>query len=426
MSVSVSESLHAVTELTSGRSHFFGFHDLTPWDPASRELICLRTDTEEDHVPTYRDEAEVCIIHEATKEVTSIGTTRAWNWQQAARQRWIPALGGRVVIYNAEDDDGFCSHIVDLDSDERHTLPAPVYDVSNDGVYALTVNFHRLHVCSPDYGYDHASQPASLPEYAADGIFRLSLDGSEPELILSIKELLDHKKISGNEGQHYFTHILIAPDDRQFCFLHRCIHPTGSINTNLVVANDDGSNVRVVAQDKVSHFDWRDDENIIVWCRENAAIQKLKSSPLMKFARFLYRLSTKITSTSIRQSVYGEAFRQVNVHSGEKAPVGDDVLEQDGHPQVHPMHPQIWVNDTYPNAEGVQTLMLFNQETNDRRDLLQLPTQPSIQETRWRCDFHPRWAPDGETVCFDSAHHGRRQLCLLDVGSTIQEMVSSA
>ena len=412
-----------LTVLTSGPSHFFGFHDLTPWDASSQKLICLRTSTSEDHVPTHNDEADVCIIHEASGSVTRIGTTRAWNWQQAARQRWIPALGDRVVIYNDAAPDGFCSQLVNLDTDERRTLPAPVFDVSRDGTYALTVNFHRLHVCSPDYGYDHTSPPASLPDYAEDGIFRMPLDGGEPELIFSIADLLRHEKINASKGDHYFTHILIAPGDRQFCFLHRCIHETGSVTTNLIVLNADGSNVRVLAQDKVSHFDWRDDNRIVVWCRQNAAIQKLKSSPLMKFARYLYRLSRKISSSSIRQSVYGEAFREINVETGERRVIGNGVLNQDGHPQIHPEHRRLWVNDTYPNEEGIQTLMLFHQGTNERRDLVRLPTQTSIQETRWRCDFHPRWAPDGRTVCVDSAHAGRRQLCILPVGPIVDDMV---
>ena len=412
-----------LTVLTSGQSHFFGFHDLTPWDASSQELICLRTDTPEDHVPTHKDKADVCIINEASGSVTRVGTTRAWNWQQASRQRWIPALGDRVIIYNDADDDGFCSRLVNLDTDERKTLPAPVFDVSSDGEYALTVNFHRLHTCSPDYGYDHAFPPASLPDYANDGIFRMPLNGDDPKLLFSIADLLRHEKISAGEGDHYFTHILIAPGDQQFCFLHRCIHETGSVTTNLVVINADGSNVRVVAQDKVSHFDWRDERRIIVWCRENAAIKKLKSSPLLKFARFLYGISRKIRSTSVRQSVYGESFREIDVHTGERSKIGNGILTEDGHPQVHPDHSELWVNDTYPNDKHVQTLMLFNQRTNERRDLLRLPTNPAIQETRWRCDFHPRWAPCGLEVSFDSAHDGRRQLCVKDVSDHVDDMV---
>ena len=68
--------------LTSGPSHFFGFHDLTPWNVATEELVCLRTNTAEDHVPTAADEAEVVVIDEATRRETVVGATRAWNWRR--------------------------------------------------------------------------------------------------------------------------------------------------------------------------------------------------------------------------------------------------------------------------------------------------------------------------------------------------------
>jgi hypothetical protein len=105
--------------------------------------------------------------------------------------------------------------------------------------------------------------------------------------------------------------------------------------------------------------------------------------------------------------------------------VGKGTLSEDGHPQVNPRHPGLWINDTYPNAQHVQTLMLYHQPTNRRRDLLRLSTPASIQETCWRCDFHPRWHHGGERVCFDSAHLGRRQLCVFDAREVVRQLTGS-
>ncbi|SVE55722.1 uncharacterized protein METZ01_LOCUS508576, partial [marine metagenome] len=30
-----------------------------------------------------------------------------------------------------------------------------------------------------------------------------------------------------------------------------------------------------------------------------------------------------------------------------------------------------------------------------------------------RCDLHPRWSPTGSMICFDSAHEGKRAVCVL-------------
>lgn len=411
--------------LTSGDSHFFGFHDLVPWDPSSAELLCLRTPVPEDHVPTHDEPATVGRVDEATGAFTPIGPTHAWNWQQGARQQWIPARGERTILYNTASDDGFRARVLDLDTGEARLLDAPVYIVSPDGQHALTPSFHRLQACTPAYGYDHPRPPTTLPPYDEDGIFAVDLDTGAASLLVSIADVLALEDLDPDAGRHYVTHVTVAPSSERFCFLHRCIRPTGSILTNLVIAEMDGTGVRVVARDKVSHFDWHDDDHIVAWTRKNAAIQKLKESPLLKFAKFVYRLSRSIRSTSMRQSVYGEAFRQINVHTGATERLGQGVLDQDGHMQIHPTHNDLWVNDTYADENQMQTLMLYHQATNERRDLAVLPIPPEIQDTEWRCDFHPRWDPTGTKVCFDSAHDGRRQLCVQDVADLVDELTPS-
>lgn len=483
-------SLHP---LTSGPSHFFGFHDLTPWNAHTDELVCLRTDTPEDHVPTHADEAEVVVVNEADGRETVVGRTRAWNWQKGARQRWLPALGRRVVAYNAANAAGFECRIVDLDAGTERALPVALYDICDHAGFGLTLNFSRLVKCQPGYGYDHPlaaerpltpslspdggegvgsasplrfdrgleavgnsrkefapgespagaeragaskslgqgevsnstpGSPLPAPRYGSDGIFRVDLVSGETKLILSIADFLRARGLDPALGEHYFTHLQISPDGKRCVFMHRCFLKSGGLVNHFIVANTDGSGFRVLLDDKMSHFDWSDNDHVLVWCRKNTAIKKLKESKLLAVARALYRLSRKIRINAVRQGLYNESFREIDVNTGESVAVGKGVLPEDGHPQVNPRHPGLWINDTYPNPEHVQTLMLYHQPTNRRVDLVRLSTQPAIQETCWRCDFHPRWHPNGERVCVDSAHLGRRQLCLLDVGEKVKELLN--
>ncbi len=388
------------------------------------ELVCLRTHTPEDHVPTHADEAEVVVIDEATGSETVVGRTRAWNWQKGARQRWLPALGRRVVAWNAANATGFECRIADLDKGIERALPVALYDICDHAGFGLTLNFSRLLTCQPGYGYDHPTlnpQPSTL-NCSTDGLFRVDLTSGETRLILSVADFLRARGLDAGLGQHYFTHLQISPDGRRCVFMHRCFLPSGGLVNHFIVANTDGSGFRVLLDDKMSHFDWSDNDHVLVWCRKNTAIKKLKESKLLAVARMLYRLSKKIRMNAVRQGVYNESFREIDVNSGASAPVGKGVLPEDGHPQVNPRHPGLWINDTYPNPGHVQTLMLYHQPTNRRVDLLRLPTQPSIQETCWRCDFHPRWHPRGERVCVDSAHLGRRQLCVVNVAEKMQAL----
>lgn len=408
--------------VTSNASHFFGFHDLTPWNAQTDELVCLRTNTAEDHVPTHRDEAEVVVINEADGLEMVVGRTCAWNWQKGARQRWLPALGRRVVTYNATTAAGFECRILNLDTLQERTLPVPLYDICDTAGFGLTLNFRRLVTCQPGYGYDHPA-PIVQIDYEHDGIFRVELDTGESRLLLSIGDFLRARRLDPVLGDHYFTHLQISPDGRRFVFMHRCFLPSGGLVNHLVVADSDGSSFRVLLDDKMSHFDWIDNDHVLVWCRKNAAIKKLKESKFLALARILYQLSRKIRFNAVRQGMYNESFRKLNVTNNHSVAVGKGTLSEDGHPQVNPRFPGLWVNDTYPNSDNVQTLMLYHQSTNRRVDVLSLATQPSIQETSWRCDFHPRWHPNGERVCIDSAHLGRRQLCIVEVAGLTKSLL---
>jgi hypothetical protein len=416
--------MNQIRVLTSGSSHFFGFHDLTPWNAASDELVCLRTEISEDHVPTHSEAADVVVIEEATGTETVVGKTRAWNWQKGARQRWLPALGRRVIAYNAETATGFECRIVDLEAGQTRTLPVALYDLCDHAGFGLALNFRRLVKCQPGYGYDH---PSALPsvDYERDGIFRVDLATGEIRLVLSLADFLRARGMDPALGEHYFTHLQISPDGQRCVFMHRCFLPSGGLVNQFIVMRTDGSDARVLLDDKMSHFDWADNERVLVWCRKNSAIKKLKESKLLALARVLYRLSRKIRMNAVRQGLYNESFRLIDVRTGESTAVGKGTLPEDGHPQVNPRHPGLWVNDTYPNPEHVQTLMLYHQPTDRRINLVRLPTQPSIQETCWRCDFHPRWHPGGERVCVDSAHLGRRQLCVVDVAEQMRSLLKA-
>ena len=409
--------------LTSGSSHFFGFHDLTPWNEKTEEMICLRTETPEDHVPIFGDEAEVVVINEASGVETVVGSTFAWNWQKGARQRWLPSLGRRVVAYNASNESGFECRIVDLDTGTTRILPLPIYDFCPRAGFGLSLNFRKLVRCQPGYGYDHPLPETSLPA-GQDGIFRVDLASGEVRLILSIADFLHARNLDPDLGEHYFTHLQISPDGKRCVFMHRCFLPSGGLVNHFVVANTDDSGFKVLLDDKMSHFDWSDDEHAVVWCRVNNAIRKLKESKFLALARILYRLSRKIRINAVRQGIYNESFQRINVTTGESVPLGKGTLTEDGHPQVNPTNPDIWINDTYPNPSHIQTLMLYQVSRARRLDLLKLPTHPSIQETCWRCDFHPRWHPEGKRVCLDSAHLGRRQLCVLDVSGRMEELLA--
>src|SRR5437763_2385839 len=225
----------SVRVLTSGSSHFFGFHDLTPWNATTDELICLRTETSEDHVARYNEAADVVSINEATGETCAVGFTTAWNWQKGARQRWLPALGRRMIAYNAATATSFECRIRDLNANTERVLPRALYDICDHARFGLSLNFRRLHRRQEGYGYDHAVAKDEI-DYESDGIFHVDLATGEEKLILSIAELIKRNRLDAKSSGHYFTHIQISPNGRRFAFMHRCSLESGGLVNNFVVA----------------------------------------------------------------------------------------------------------------------------------------------------------------------------------------------
>ena len=83
---------------------------------------------------------------------TPFGESRAWCWQQGCMLQWLPGSRSEV-IWNDREGDHFVSHILDVQSRKKRTLPAPIYALSPDGKWALAPDFSRLHDWRPGYGY---------------------------------------------------------------------------------------------------------------------------------------------------------------------------------------------------------------------------------------------------------------------------------
>jgi hypothetical protein len=96
--------------------------------------------------------------------------------------------------------------------------------------------------------------------------------------------------------------------------------------------------------------------------------------------------------------------------------VGEGTLTVDGHCSYSP--DRRWIlTDSYPDAEGYRTLILFDTKA-DRRIEIGRFHGPSPKDVEVRCDLHPRWSRDGHSVCIDSLHeNGDRQVYVLDVTS---------
>ncbi len=377
--------IHRVTH--GPKHHFFGYYDKTPWNKSERYLLSLEVDFM-DRPPSPEDVAKILLIDLESGEKITVAETKAWNWQQGCMLQWMPNASDRLIIYNDRDKDRFVARILDIKTGERHALPCPIYALTRDGRFALTLNFSRLHHCRPGYGYAGIPDPwENDPHPEKDGIYLMNLKTGECRLIISLAQIANHNpKESMKNAKHWFNHLLVNHDNTRFIFLHRW-RPEGQKGflTRMFTANLDGTDIYCVSDhDMVSHFDWKDSKHILAWARR-------------------YGIGD-------RYLIFSDKEPHFEV-------IGEGILTTDGHCSFSPDGNWI-LTDTYPDKNGMRTLVLFQISENIGHNIGRFFSPPELAG-EIRCDLHPRWSPSGKQICIDSAHEGSRQVYVLNVSAIV-------
>lgn len=377
--------------ITHGDGHFwFGYYDKLQFSPDDRFVLANRVRFEH-RSPKADDEIEVGMIDlEDRDRWIPLGRSTAWNWQQGCMLQWIPGTASQV-IWNDRERDRFVSHIVDVKTGERNTLPTPVYALSPNGKEAVSCDFSRVADCRPGYGYAGIRDrwfDDMAPEQS--GITHVTLATGESRLILSHRQLATTGQIPENHptSKHHAYHLLCSPDGQRFILLHRWTQPRGGHLTRLITSALDGSDLRVViANGYASHFIWRDGTHLLSQAKGWLGNDQ--------WGNFLF----------------------ADREAGVLAEIGRGVLDAYGH--VTYLRRNEWLlSDTYPlGAERLQTPHLYHLASGRRIDLGHFPS-PAEYRGEWRVDTHPRISRTERWVCIDAPQGERgRQLHLIDIGN---------
>lgn len=368
--------------------HWFGYYDKLQFDPTNRFVLGNKVNFEH-RSPTADDVIEVGMVDlQENDQWIPLGKSNAWCWQQGCMLQWIPGTESKI-IWNDREKDRFVSHIMDVKTREKHTLPTPIYALSPNGKEAVSCDFARVADCRPGYGYAGIRDrffDDMAPE--GSGVTQVNLETGESKLIVTHKRLAATGEIIQNTptSKHHAYHLLCSPDGKRFIMLHRWTQPKGGHLTRLITAAMDGSELRIVIPNGyASHFIWRDATHILSQAKDWLGNKE--------WGDFLFE----------------------DKDSGIIGEIGHGVLDSGGH--LTYLHHNEWILcDTYP--KGVRRLQiphLYHIKTNRRIDLGFFPS-PAAYAGEWRVDNHPRSSRDERHVCIDAPHGDRgRQLHLIDI-----------
>lgn len=372
--------------------HWFGYYDKLQFDPTNRFVLGNKASFEH-RSPTADDEIEVGMVDlEENDRWIPLGKTRAWNWQQGCMLQWLPGSESKV-IWNDREKDRFVSHILDVKTGDKNTIPSPIYALSPNGKEAVSCDFSRVADVRPGYGYAGIGDPFAndmAPEKS--GITHVDLESGQTKLIISHWQLARSGPIPKDSPRvkHHAYHLLCNPDGTRFILLHRWAFPEGGHLTRLITANMDGSDMRIVIPNGyASHFIWRDATHILAQSKDWLGNDQ--------WGNFLFE----------------------DRDAGVIEEIGKGVLDAYGH-FTYLRGNQWLLSDTYPQgARRLQTPHLYHLASNRRIDLGHFPSPPAYTG-EWRVDTHPRLSRNERLVCIDAPHGDQgRQLHLIDIGRVV-------
>ena len=374
--------------ITEGPNHhFFGYFDKFPWDKSGRYILAQET-TFTARQPRAGEKALLGMIDlRDNNTFIPLAETSAWCWQQGCMFQFLNDSETKV-IYNDREGDHFVSRILDIKTKEQQTLCRPVYCLSPDGKWALSLNFSRLDRERPGYGYPGAFDPTEkihCPE--DDGIFLVDLKNNTAKLIISVAEITEKYYRSDMENTPgWFNHLLFSPDSRRFAFFHRWRlwnkdgTPARHL-THMFTADLDGKNIWPLnLEDMSSHYTWTGNNTIINF------------SNRYKHGWQYYHYTDQTHKTSI---------------------VAKDIFPGDGHCSFSSDGKWL-LTDSYPETDDYRRLFLYDLTKEKAYEIGKFYADPAYP-TPTRCDLHPNWSRDDSFVCIDSIHEGSRQMYLIDV-----------
>lgn len=383
--MSIIKKILPVKRVTEGpQHHFFGYFDKFPWDKSGRYLLTHETNFTA-RQPEPGEKAGICLIDlQDSNKLTRLAETSAWCWQQGSMLQWVNDSGDEI-IFNDREGDSFVSRIMNINTGKIQTLCRPVYCLSPDGKWALSLNFSRLDTERPGYGYpglNDKDKAKGIPHPDFDGVWLVDIKKNSAKLIISVDQIVKNFHRDGmDNAMSWFNHMLFSPDSKRFAFFHRWRVKTWHL-THMFTANIDGSDIYPLnLEDMSSHYTWINDSQIINFSNRHAT-------------GWQYHLFTDRTD-------------KVEV-------IAKDVFPGDGHCS-YSSDSKWMLTDSYPaEPENQRKLFLYNLKECSAYETGSFYADPAYP-TPTRCDLHPNWSRDNSQVCIDSIHEGTRQVYIVDV-----------
>lgn len=355
---------------------FFGYYDVQQISPDGTRMLVLKT--KKNAIPAV-DKADIYYIDLSDDTWYYLTSSHAWCWQQGCRLRWFDKSNS-LIIFNDMHNGKYVSKIWDIDNKCMiKEYPYAFYDIDFKNEIGVGLDFSRLQTMRPGYGYSSVDDSSMNYHAPNEGIYIYSLADCSYSEIISLQRLAE--EVSSKESDyHYINHICISPGHDKFMFFHLWAQDGIAMWKMRLLISDYAGNYKVLENEEIiSHYCWLNNTELMV---------------------------TKIVSQNEK------CFVVINTENGQKRPLNNLSLVQDGHP-VLLNDKKNFVVDTYPMENCIQKLFISSVEDEYKNvNILEAFSDPRLY-IEHRCDMHPRVHTSNKMISIDSTYSDGVRKCIL-------------
>lgn len=352
---------------------FFGYYDICPFSHNNEQILAHKVKKE---AKPGKDAADLLLFDLKSGDYKTLNSTDLWCWQMGARLRWTQK---NRVLFNKTIDKKYGAVEQDINGKIVDLYPFPIFETSPCQKYGLTLNFNRLEMQRPGYGYAKIKDKFEIqPCPKEDGVFLLDLQHKKSSLLISLESLKNVGfEESMNGSIHYVNHLSFSPDGKTILFFHIWNTKKNVRKTRLIWTEAPFKNIKYLKNKEfVSHVCWKNNNEILVFSKN------YNHKPNWSF---------------------------INLNTCRSNQLNNIFLRQDGHPAKNPTIRNMYVCDTYPNILSFRKLYLVSSKNRERK-IIGKYYSPFFLKGEERCDLHPRWSRCGKKIIIDSSHLGFRSI----------------
>lgn len=354
-----------------GCDTFFGYYDISPFNNDGK-IVYLE-------LPSSSETINIILNNIDNSDKRYLAISHAWNWQQGTRLRW---LNDELISFNDYINGDYCNRIINIKTNEERLIFWPLYDIDSNNELGLSLDFRRLGVMRPGYGYVCDSyNPGNIQ---SGGIDIIDFTNNKIIKTISIERIADSIAYNGNYDNVYLNHLSFSPSGSRFLFFF--IEVTNNYHKASLIVYDisEDSIIPLELKGKVSHYAWKNDNEILC------------------------------TTYSSRTECYYYLYSVTNQSKTRICPTS---LFVDGHPSF--ISSTQLITDTYPDKHRFMHLSAVNIDKDFKEDILSVYLdENSVGETR--TDLHPRLNHNKDTISIDVNYHGKRSLLCIKIDNYVQ------